>query len=52
MAQAINKAMQPTQREYMIEKGLTWASRFSKEQMARQTMQCYNKLIKSGNIQQ
>ncbi len=52
MAQAINKAMQPAQRDYMIEKGLAWASRFSKEQMARQTMQCYNKLIKSGNIQQ
>ena len=46
MAQAINKAMQPTQREYMIDKGLAWAARFSKEQMARETMQCYNKLIK------
>ena len=46
MAQAINKAMQPAQREYMIEKGLAWAARFSKEQMARETMQCYNKLIK------
>ena len=51
MAQAINKAMQPAQREYMIDKGLAWAAQFSKEQMARQTMQCYNKLIKSGNIQ-
>ena len=45
MAQAINKAIQPTQREYMIEKGLAWAARFSKEQMARETMLCYNKLI-------
>lgn len=46
MANAIKKAMQPAQREYMIDKGLAWAARFSKEQMARETMQCYNKLIK------
>ena len=46
MAAAIEKAMNPAQRENMIEKGLIWAARFSKEQMARQTMQCYNKLIK------
>ena len=52
MADAIKKAMLPTERERMVEKGLVWASRFSKEQMAIQTMQCYNKLIKGDNIQQ
>ena len=45
MAEAIKKAIHPTERVQMIEKGITWAARFSKEQMARQTMQCYNRLI-------
>ncbi len=46
MAAAIEKAIDPKQRKQMIEKGVIWAARFSKEQMARETMQCYNKLIK------
>ena len=49
MAQAIKKAMQPEQRKQMVEKGLIWAARFSKKQMAQETMKCYNKLLKESN---
>lgn len=46
LACAINKAMEPEQRKDMIEKGVIWAARFSKERLAHRTMECYNELIK------
>lgn len=29
----------------MIEEGLKWAQRFTQEQMARETMECYQKVL-------
>lgn len=46
LACAINKAMEPGKRKDMIEKGVLWAARFSKERLAHRTMECYNELIK------
>ena len=36
---------EPSLRATMIEEGLKWAQRFTEEQMARETMECYRKVL-------
>lgn len=44
-AEAIRKALTPEHRHIMIEEGVKWAGHFSKEQAARQVMDCYKKVL-------
>ena len=43
LAAAIARTQEPSLRATMIEEGLKWAQRFTEEQMARETMECYRK---------
>ena len=45
IAGAVKSCLQPAVKEKMISDGLQWASRFSMEQFARQTMECYKKVL-------
>lgn len=45
LSQAVRKALQPETRDIMIQKGVEWASQFTQEQMAHQTMTCYKKTL-------
>ena len=45
IAAAVERCLQPSVKEEMVVRGLEWASRFTMEQFARQTMQCYNKVL-------
>ncbi len=45
IADAIKECFLPAVREQMIEQGVEWASKFSPEIFARQTMDCYKKLL-------
>ncbi len=45
IAQSIMQAMRPDIRKNMIEQGLKWASRFTPEIHARETIECYKKVI-------
>lgn len=45
IASAVKQCLQPSVKEEMVVRGLEWASRFTMEQFARQTMQCYNKVL-------
>lgn len=45
IADAIKECFVPAVREQMIEQGVEWASKFSPEIFARQTMDCYKKLL-------
>ena len=49
MAEAIKETLQPSKRERMVEEGNKWAARFTKEQMARQTMKCYERVLMNEN---
>ena len=42
---AIARTQEPSLRATMIEEGLKWAQRFTEEQMARETMECYRKVL-------
>ena len=44
LVQAIHKALEPKNRQFMIEKGLEWAAKFTEEQMAHQTMKLYREI--------
>lgn len=46
LADAIVQSLLPQNRQRMITEGLKWASQFSKEQMARETMKCYDAVLK------
>ena len=45
LAAAIARTQEPSLRATMIEEGLKWAQRFTQEQMARETMECYRKVL-------
>lgn len=45
LAAAIARTQEPSLRATMIEEGLKWAQRFTEEQMARETMECYRKVL-------
>ncbi len=45
IAAAVERCLEPAVRGVMIAAGLEWASRFSMEQFARETMRCYNMLL-------
>ena len=45
IAAAVERCLQPSVKEEMVVRGLEWASRFTMDQFARQTMQCYNKVL-------
>ncbi len=45
MARAVNETLRPEVRQCMITAGIAWASRFTKEQMACQTMECYKQVL-------
>ena len=45
IAVAVNKCLQPGVKEKMVASGLEWAARFSMENFAHQTMQCYKKIL-------
>ncbi len=45
IAGAVKSCLQPAVKEKMVVDGLQWASRFSMEQFARQTMECYKKVL-------
>lgn len=45
IAQAIMQAMKPDVRTRMIAQGLEWASRFTPETHARETIECYQRVI-------
>lgn len=46
---AIKKIEDPLVRVKMVEEGLKWVSRFTSEQMARETIVCYEKVL-SGTV--
>lgn len=46
LADAIAQSLAPENRQQMISEGLKWAAQFSKEQMARETMRCYDAVLK------
>lgn len=46
LAAAILKTLEPAVRADMIEKGLEWVQRFTPEQMAQQTMECYQEVLR------
>lgn len=45
LSNAIQKALQPDIRDSMIQNGMVWATQFTQEQMALQTMSCYKKTL-------
>ena len=45
LAAAIARTQEPSLRATMIEEGLKWAQRFTQEQMACETMECYRKVL-------
>ena len=45
IAAAVKRCMQPAVREKMVADGVEWASRFTMEQFAHQTMECYKKVL-------
>lgn len=45
IAETVRCAMLPDVKEKMVAEGLLWASNFSMEQFAQQTMMCYNKVL-------
>ena len=45
IAAAVTRCMQPAVKGKMVADGVEWASRFSMEQFARHTMQCYEALL-------
>lgn len=45
MAEAIKQAMMPERRAKMIDEGYKWAQRFTMQQMAQETIECYKKVI-------
>lgn len=45
IASAIEKCLHPLVKECMVADGLEWASRFSMERFASQTMRCYKKVL-------
>ena len=45
LAAAIARTQEPSLRATMIEEGLKWAQRFTEEPMARETMECYRKVL-------
>lgn len=45
IAGAVKQCLQPAVREKMVADGLEWASRFTMERFAYQTMECYNKVL-------
>lgn len=46
MAAAVRETLRPEVKQRMIEKGLNWASRFTLQQMAEQTMDCYREVLR------
>lgn len=45
MAEAIKQVMMPERRAKMIDEGYKWAQRFTMQQMAQETIECYKKVI-------
>ena len=45
MAEAIKQAMLPERRAKMIDEGYKWAQKFTMQQMAQETIECYKKVI-------
>lgn len=45
MAEAIKLAMEGTQHQKMVDDGALWATRFTQERLAQQTMECYESLL-------
>ncbi|MBR3613448.1 MAG: glycosyltransferase family 4 protein [Bacteroidaceae bacterium] len=45
MAEAIKQAMMPERRAKMIDEGYKWAQKFTMQQMAQETIECYKKVI-------
>ena len=45
MAEAIKQAMVPERRSKMIDEGYKWAQKFTMQQMAQETIECYKKVI-------
>ena len=45
IAAAVKQCMQPDVREKMVADGVEWASRFTMELFAHQTMECYKKVL-------
>lgn len=45
MAEAIKQAMMPERRAKMINEGYKWAQKFTMQQMAQETIECYKKVI-------
>ena len=45
LAAAIVRTQEPSVHAAMIEEGLKWARRFTQEQMARETLECYRKVL-------
>ena len=45
MAAAVRKTLEPEQRTRMIEAGVQWATQFSQEKLAQETMACYQQLL-------
>lgn len=45
IAGAVKQCLQPAARERMVADGFEWASRFTLEQFAHQTVQCYKKVL-------
>lgn len=45
LAEAIAQSLLPQNRQRMIAEGLKWAFQFSKEQVARKTMKCYDAVL-------
>lgn len=48
LSRAIQKALQPETRDIMIQNGINWASQFTQEQMAHQTIACYKKVLEDN----
>ncbi len=46
LATAIRKTLEPAVRTRMVDEGLKWVKRFTPEQMARETLDCYERLLK------
>lgn len=45
IAGVVIRCMQPSERAVMVEKGLQWAAKFTPEEHARETMECYRKVL-------
>lgn len=45
LAAAILRTQEPALRAVMVEEGLKWAHRFTQEQLARETVECYRKVL-------